>query len=104
MELIGKRNDGGGIHMQTPPLKCAGFNVYQIKPPAPDDLDEHPRLLINGEGIHAGALEEIMLPGCWLNVRLEIDESISGPGCWYIASPAGLRDVCPVGLFVRRPL
>lgn len=86
------------------PLRCHGYTVSQIHLPAPDDADEHPRLLVDDEGIHAGDLLEVLLPGCWLNVRLEIDESIQGPGSWYIASPAGLRDVCPIGLFVRKQI
>ena len=91
-------------NLPAPVLKCSGYHVYQILPPAPDDQDEHPRLLINGEGIHAGEQLEIMLPGCWLTVRLELDENVSGSGCWYIAQPSGLRDVCPRGLFVRRAI
>lgn len=85
-------------------LRCDGYDVYQIQPPATGDPDEHPRLMVNGEGIHAGDLLEAMLPGCWLTIRMEMDDSISGPRCWYIAEPEGLREVCPIGLFVRTPI
>lgn len=89
------------MERQIPSLRCEGYHVYQIQPPAPEDQDEHPRLMVNGRGLHAGELLEVMLPGCWLTVRLEIDESRTGPGCWYIADPPELREVCPLGLFAR---
>lgn len=87
--------------MQAMPLKCPGYNVYQIQPPAADDQDEHPRLTVDGEPIHAGDTFEILLPSSWLWARIEMRDGIAGPGCWYIAEPAGLRDICPIGLFVR---
>ena len=58
-------------------------NISQLKLPDPSDTDPHPRLLLDGYGIHAGE--------SW---------NETGPACWYISTP-GYSDVCPVGLFVE---
>ena len=29
-------------------------NISQLKLPAPTDMDPHPRLLLDGDGVHAG--------------------------------------------------
>ena len=57
--------------------------IAQLQLPDPADDDPHPRLLLEGEGIHAGQGWEP-----------------EGPGCWYISTP-GFKGVCPVGLFVK---
>lgn len=75
--------------------------IYQIQLPDANDTDEHPRLLVDGEGIHAGDTFEALFPDGWQWIRLEIDWNVKGPASWYIADPVQLREVCPVGLFVR---
>ena len=67
--------------------------ISQIKLPSPDDHDPHPRLLLNGYGIHAGSSYTALLPDGW--------HDITGPACWYISTP-GFAGISPVGLFVRR--
>ena len=57
--------------------------IAQIQLPDPADDDPHPRLLMEGYGIHA-----------------EVAWEQTGPGCWYISTP-GFEGVCPVGLFVK---
>ena len=74
--------------------------ISQLKLPAPEDHDPHPRLLLNGYGIHAGSCYTALLPDGWHEISLEICWDVTGPGCWYIDDPA-YQDICPVGLFVR---
>ena len=74
--------------------------IGQIKLPAPDDSDPHPRLLVDGYGIHAGNCFKARFPDGWHEITLEVDWSTTGPACWYISTP-GYSDVCPVGLFVE---
>lgn len=74
--------------------------VYQIKLPSPTDTDPHPRLLVNGWGIHAGNCFTALMPdGKWHEISLEVDWNTTGPGCWYIATP-GYSHISPIGLFV----
>ena len=74
--------------------------IAQIRLPAPDDKDPHPRLLVNNYGLHAGDVYEALLPDGWHEVTLEVDWEITGPACWYISNPE-YSDVSPLGLFVH---
>lgn len=74
--------------------------ISQLKLPAPDDHDPHPRLLLDGYGIHAGSCFTALFPDGWHEVTLEVTWEQAGPACWYISTP-GYENVCPVGLFVR---
>lgn len=76
------------------------MNIIQIRLPAPDDADPHPRLLVDGDDIHAGQTFTALLPDGWHRLTLEISWKTTGPGSWYISTP-GYSDVCPVGLFVQ---
>ena len=62
--------------------------------------DPHPRLLLEGRGIHAGEWFSALFPDGWHDVTLEVSWEPTGPGCWYISTP-GFEDVCPIGLFVK---
>ena len=59
-----------------------------------------PRLLLEGEGIHAGQGFTALFPDGWHDITLEVAWETEGPGCWYISTP-GFKGVCPVGLFVK---
>jgi hypothetical protein len=74
--------------------------IAQLQLPDLADTDEYPRLILNGEGIHAGDSFTALFPDGWHDITLEIRENRNGPGCWYISTP-GFREVCPVGLFVK---
>ncbi|MDY3690987.1 MAG: hypothetical protein SO072_03345 [Dysosmobacter sp.] len=74
--------------------------ISQLRLPDPRDTDPHPRLLLNGYGIHAGQGFTALMPDGWQDITLEVDWDTLGPGCWYISTP-GYTKVCPVGLFVR---
>ena len=66
------------------------------------DKDPHPRLLCGGIGIHSGQIFCALLPdGRWHEITLEIAWDMEGPGCWYISTHE-YRDICPIGLFVKR--
>lgn len=75
--------------------------ISQIKLPDPSDKDPHPRLVIDGDGIHAGSGYTALFPDGWHDITLEVSWDTTGPGCWYISTP-GFGDICPVGLFVKR--
>ena len=72
----------------------------QIQLPAPEDFDPHPRLLLNGRGIHAGETFHALFPDGWREITIEMSWEPEGPGCWYISTP-GFTHICPVGLFVK---
>lgn len=74
--------------------------VAQLKLPNPADADPHPRLLLEGDGIHAGSCYNALFPDGWHEITLEVRGERTGPGCWYISTP-GFSDICPVGLFVK---
>lgn len=76
------------------------MRVAQIQLPDPADTDPHPRLLLEGRGIHAGEWFSALFPDGWHDITLEVRWEPTGPGCWYISTP-GFKDVCPVGLFVK---
>ena len=71
-----------------------------IQLPDPADDDPHPRLLLEGRGIHAGQGFTALFPDGWHEITLEVAWEPTGPGCWYISTP-GFKGVCPVGLFVK---
>ncbi len=75
-------------------------SIGQIQLPDPTDTDPHPRLLLDGRGIHAGESLTALFPDGWRDITLEMRWEPTGPGCWYISTP-GYGDVCPVGLFVK---
>lgn len=85
--------------------KSQGWNreiIAQITLPDAKDDDSHPRLLCGGVGIHCGEVFSALLPdGRWHDITLEIIWDVEGPGCWYISNPE-YRDICPIGLFVKR--
>lgn len=85
--------------------KSQGWNrekIAQITLPDAKDDDPHPRLLCGGVGIHSGQTFSALLPdGRWHDITLEITWDVEGPGCWYISTPE-YRDVCPIGLFVKK--
>lgn len=72
----------------------------QIQLPAPEDFDPHPRLLLNGRGIHAGETFRALFPDGWREITIEMSWEPEGPGCWYISTP-GFTHICPIGLFVK---
>ncbi len=74
--------------------------IAQIRLPDPADADPHPRLILEGRGIHAGEGFTALFPDGWHDITLEMSWELTGPGCWYISTP-GFSDICPVGLFVR---
>lgn len=74
--------------------------ITQIQMPRPTDTDPHPRLIVDGDGIHAGDCFTALFPDDWHDITLEIDWDIEGPGCWYISTP-GFRGISPIGLFVK---
>lgn len=74
--------------------------LRQIQLPAPEDFDPHPRLLLNGRGIHAGETFHALFPDGWREITIEMSWEPEGPGCWYISTP-GYTHICPIGLFVK---
>ena len=74
--------------------------ISQLKLPSPNGTDPHPRLLLDGYGIHAGESFRALFPDGWHDITLEVSWDETGPACWYISTP-GFADVCPVGLFVE---
>lgn len=76
------------------------MGIAQIQLPAPSDMDDYPRLVVDGEGIHAGQWFSALMPDGWHDITLEVRGEPKGPGCWYISTPE-YRNICPVGLFVK---
>ena len=76
------------------------MRIAQLQLPDPADADPHPRLLLEGRGIHAGEGFTALFPDGWHDITLEVSWEPTGPGCWYISTP-GFRDICPIGLFVK---
>lgn len=72
----------------------------QIRLPALEDFDPHPRLLLNGRGIHVGETFRALFPDGWREITIEMSWESEGPGCWYISTP-GFTHICPIGLFVK---
>ena len=74
--------------------------IAQIQLPDSADADPHPRLLLDGRGIHAGEWFSALFPDGWHDVTLEVSWEPTGPGCWYI-STLGFEDVCPIGMIEK---
>ena len=74
--------------------------IAQIHLPDPSDSDPHPRLILDGYGVHAGQGFTALFPDGWHEITLEMKCEQTGAACWYISTP-GFEDVCPVGLFVK---
>lgn len=74
--------------------------IHQIQLPRKDDMDPHPRLMLNGYGLHAGDTVTALFPDGWQDVTLEVSWDAVGPACWFISTP-GYGKYCPVGLFVK---
>ena len=74
--------------------------IGQIQLPDQNDSDPHPRLLLNGDGIHAGSCYTALFPDGWHDITLEDRWDKGGAACWYISTPE-YRDICPIGLFVK---
>ena len=75
--------------------------IAQIQLPDPNDSDPHPRLLVDGYGVHAGDCFTALFPDGWYDITLEVSWEQTGPDCWYI-STSGFENFCPIGLFVKR--
>jgi len=75
-------------------------NISQIRLPLSSDCDPHPRLILDGYGIHAGQCFRALFPDGWHDITLEVSWKENGPACWYISTP-GFENICPVGLFVE---
>ena len=71
--------------------------IAQLQLPDPADADPHPRLLLEGYGIHAGQWFTALFPDGWHDITLEVSWEPEGPGCWYISTP-GLRACVLSGL------
>ena len=56
--------------------------IAQIQLPDPADDDPHPRLLLEGRGIHAGQGFTALFPDGWHEITLEVAWEPTGPGCW----------------------
>ena len=76
------------------------LGIAQIQPPAPEDDDPRPRLIVDGYGIHAGQGFNALLPDGWHDITLEVAWDKTGPESWYISTPE-YRNISPIGLFVK---
>ena len=47
--------------------------MRQITLPDPGDMSDYPRILVNGEGIHAGTAFTAPFPDGWHDITLEVD-------------------------------
>lgn len=74
--------------------------IAQIQLPDSADADPHPRLLLEGRGVHAGEGFTALFPDGWHDITLEVSWELTGPGCWYISTP-DFKNICPIGLFVK---
>ena len=74
--------------------------IAQLQLPNPEDDDPHPRLLFEGEGVHAVQGFPALFPHRWHDIIQELTSEPEGPGCWYIF-PLTVKGVCPIGLFVK---
>lgn len=80
-------------------LKVDGHTLVQIQLPDPNDTDPHPRIILNGRGLHAGDSVTAYIPGQGLkDLHLEISWVREGAACWYVSTD-GYQDICPVGLW-----
>ena len=74
--------------------------IAQIQLPDPADADPHPRLLLEGRGIHASEWFAALFPVGQHDVILKVSWEPTGPGCWYISTPS-FEVVCPISLFAK---
>lgn len=68
--------------------------ISQLQLPDPNDTDPHPRLLLNGYGIHAGSCYTALMPDGWHRLPLKSGGS-------RLALPAGTYQHRGIGIFVR---
>lgn len=52
-----------------------GTKIVQIQLPDPVDTDPHPRLLVDGWGVHAGQGFTALFPDGWHDITLEVSGS-----------------------------
>ena len=52
--------------------------ISQLKLPSPNDTDPHPRLLLDGYGIHAGECFRALFPDGWHDITLEVGWNETG--------------------------
>lgn len=76
-------------------------HIQQLQLPDPTERDPHPRLRLNGYGIHTGSSFSALFPDGWHDITLEVSWEDTGAACWYISTP-GFHGICPVGLFVKK--
>lgn len=76
------------------------LGIAQILPADSEDTDPHPRLIVDGSGIHAGQWFSALLPDGWHDITLEISWDKTGPESWYISTPE-YKNISPIGLFVK---
>ena len=53
--------------------------IAQLRLPDPADDDPHPRLLLEGEGVHAGQGFTALFPDGWHDITLEVAWEPEGP-------------------------
>ena len=94
-----RKNENYGLKEELP-MNWNHQKVAQLKLPDPADEDPHPRLMLDGNGIHAGSSYTALFPDVWNNITLEVSWKRNGPDCWYISTP-DFSDICPVGLCVK---
>ena len=68
--------------------------ISQLQLPDPNDTDLHPRLLLDGYGIHAGSCFTALMPDGWHDITLECAWSRLAP---YVGTYPPLN----TGIFVR---
>ena len=61
--------------------------IMEITLPSPSDQDPRSRLLVDGDGVHAGQCFRARFPNGWHDITLEVAWEITDPGCWYISTP-----------------
>ena len=53
--------------------------IAQLQLPDPADNDPHPRLLLEGEGVHAGQGFTALFPDGWHDITMEVAWEPEGP-------------------------
>ena len=56
--------------------------IAQLRLPDPADDDPHPRLLLEGDGIHAGQGFTALFPDGWHEITLEVAWEPTGRSGW----------------------
>ena len=69
--------------------------IAQIQLPDPADDDPHPRLLLEGRGIHAGEGFTALFPDGWHEITLEVAWEPTGQGGVHTPEPRALAPVLP---------